>query len=33
MEMTMGYELEQDQQRFHVTSQGVVVIPKGMKVS
>ncbi len=29
---TIGYNAEEDRQRFHVTSDGVVVIPKGMKV-
>jgi glucose-1-phosphate adenylyltransferase len=31
--MTIGYDLEEDKRRFHVTSGGVVVIPKGMKVA
>lgn len=31
--MTIGYDLEEDKRRFHVTPEGVVVIPKGMKVS
>ncbi len=31
--MTIGYDLEEDKRRFHVTADGVVVIPKGMKVS
>ncbi|KFE67768.1 glucose-1-phosphate adenylyltransferase [Hyalangium minutum] len=31
--MTIGHDLEEDKRRFHVTSDGVVVIPKGMKVS
>jgi glucose-1-phosphate adenylyltransferase len=31
--MTIGHDLEEDKRRFHVTSGGVVVIPKGMKVS
>jgi glucose-1-phosphate adenylyltransferase len=31
--MTIGYDLEEDRRRFHVTSGGVVVIPKGMKVA
>lgn len=30
--MTIGYNLEEDRRRFHVTTEGVVVIPKGMKV-
>jgi len=30
--MTIGYHLEEDRQRFHVTPEGVVVIPKGMRV-
>jgi len=30
---TIGYNLEEDRQRFHVTQDGVVVIPKGMKVT
>ena len=30
---TIGYDLEDDRRRFHVTPGGVVVIPKGMKVS
>ena len=29
---TIGYDLNEDRQRFHVTPEGVVVIPKGMKV-
>jgi glucose-1-phosphate adenylyltransferase len=29
---TIGFEPEEDRRRFHVTPQGVVVIPKGMKV-
>jgi glucose-1-phosphate adenylyltransferase len=29
---TIGYDLEQDRRRFHVTESGIVVIPKGMKV-
>jgi glucose-1-phosphate adenylyltransferase len=32
-ETTIGYDLEEDRRRFHVTSGGVVVIPKGMKVA
>jgi glucose-1-phosphate adenylyltransferase len=31
--MTIGYDLEEDRRRFHVTPGGVVVIPKGMKVA
>jgi glucose-1-phosphate adenylyltransferase len=31
--MTIGYDLEEDRRRFHVTEGGVVVIPKGMKVA
>ena len=30
--MTIGYNLEEDRKRFHVTESGIVVIPKGMKV-
>jgi glucose-1-phosphate adenylyltransferase len=30
---TIGYDLEEDRRRFHVTAGGVVVIPKGMKVA
>jgi glucose-1-phosphate adenylyltransferase len=30
---TIGYDLEEDKRRFHVTPGGVVVIPKGMKVA
>lgn len=30
---TIGYDPEHDRSRFHVTSGGLVVIPKGMKVS
>ncbi len=30
---TIGYDLEEDRSRFHVTPGGVVVIPKGMKVA
>ncbi|WP_043430220.1 glucose-1-phosphate adenylyltransferase [Cystobacter fuscus] len=32
-ETTIGYDIEEDRRRFHVTSGGVVVIPKGMKVA
>ncbi|HYO58781.1 glucose-1-phosphate adenylyltransferase [Archangium sp.] len=31
--MTIGYDMEEDRRRFHVTPGGVVVIPKGMKVA
>ncbi len=31
--MTIGYDPVEDKRRFHVTPEGVVVIPKGMKVS
>jgi glucose-1-phosphate adenylyltransferase len=31
--MTIGYDVEEDRRRFHVTPDGVVVIPKGMKVA
>jgi glucose-1-phosphate adenylyltransferase len=31
--MTIGYDLVEDKRRFHVTPDGVVVIPKGMKVT
>ncbi|MHB8875472.1 MAG: glucose-1-phosphate adenylyltransferase [Myxococcaceae bacterium] len=31
--MTIGFNLEEDKARFHVTAGGVVVIPKGMKVA
>jgi glucose-1-phosphate adenylyltransferase len=31
--MTIGYDAAEDKRRFHVTSGGVVVIPKGMKVT
>jgi len=31
--MTIGYDEAEDRRRFHVTPEGVVVIPKGMKVS
>jgi glucose-1-phosphate adenylyltransferase len=31
--MTIGYDEVEDRRRFHVTEGGVVVIPKGMKVS
>jgi glucose-1-phosphate adenylyltransferase len=31
--MTIGYDAAEDKRRFHVTSAGVVVIPKGMKVT
>jgi glucose-1-phosphate adenylyltransferase len=31
--MTIGYDPAEDKRRFHVTPGGVVVIPKGMKVS
>jgi glucose-1-phosphate adenylyltransferase len=30
---TIGFNPEEDRRRFHVTAEGVVVIPKGMKVS
>ena len=30
--MTIGFEPAEDKRRFHVTPEGVVVIPKGMKV-
>jgi glucose-1-phosphate adenylyltransferase len=30
---TIGYDLDEDRRRFHVTAGGVVVIPKGMKVA
>jgi glucose-1-phosphate adenylyltransferase len=30
---TIGYDEAEDRQRFHVTTEGVVVIPKGMKVT
>jgi glucose-1-phosphate adenylyltransferase len=29
---TIGFDAEEDRRRFHVTPEGVVVIPKGMKV-
>jgi glucose-1-phosphate adenylyltransferase len=28
----IGYDLEADKRRFHVTESGIVVIPKGMRV-
>ena len=31
--MTIGYDREADRRRFHVTDDGVVVIPKGMKLT
>ncbi len=31
--VTIGYEPNEDRRRFHVTAEGVVVIPKGMKLS
>ena len=31
--MTIGFDLELDRRRFHVTEAGIVVIPKGMKVA
>jgi glucose-1-phosphate adenylyltransferase len=31
--MTIGYNPEEDRQRFHVTESGVVTIPKGMKIA
>lgn len=31
--MTIGYDLDEDRQRFHVTPDGVVCIPKGMKLA
>ena len=30
--MTIGYDEAEDRRRFHVTTEGVVVIPKGMKL-
>jgi glucose-1-phosphate adenylyltransferase len=30
---TIGYDAAEDKRRFHVTPGGIVVIPKGMKVS
>ncbi|MBF5043830.1 glucose-1-phosphate adenylyltransferase [Aggregicoccus sp. 17bor-14] len=30
---TIGFNVEEDRRRFHVTADGVVVIPKGMKVT
>jgi glucose-1-phosphate adenylyltransferase len=32
-ETTIGFNPEEDRKRFHVTPAGVVVIPKGMRVS
>ena len=29
---TIGYDLEEDKRRFHVTESGIVVIPKGMRI-
>ena len=29
---TIGFDLEQDKKRFHVTESGIVVIPKGMRI-
>jgi glucose-1-phosphate adenylyltransferase len=31
--MTIGYDLDQDRQRFHVSPAGIVAIPKGMKIT
>jgi glucose-1-phosphate adenylyltransferase len=31
--MTIGYDANEDRRRFHVTNEGLVVIPKGMKVT
>ena len=31
--VTIGYDSNEDRRRFHVTAEGVVVIPKGMKLS
>lgn len=31
--VTIGYDADEDRRRFHVTAEGVVVIPKGMKLS
>jgi glucose-1-phosphate adenylyltransferase len=28
----IGYDVEADKRRFHVTESGIVVIPKGMRV-
>jgi hypothetical protein len=30
---TIGYDLEEDRKRFHVTDSGIVVIPKGRIIS
>ena len=29
---TIGYDLEKDRRRFHVTESGIVIIPKGMRI-
>jgi glucose-1-phosphate adenylyltransferase len=29
---SIGYHLEEDRKRFHVTDSGIVIIPKGMRL-
>ena len=29
---SIGYDLEEDRKRFHITPSGIVVVPKGMRI-